>query len=148
TPAAMAEMMMGKASIPAPAARADKPDGLNGKARLILDNVTAHNEMGVQVLRGLSLEVRPHEIVGIAGVSGNGQRELVQVLSGQRPPSGGRQVVQGEKYFASREEIRRHRFHILPEMPLHNACVGNMSTAENLAFRAFDTPPFTRIKWF
>src|SRR5207302_4859473 len=79
---------------------------------------------------------------------GNGQRELVQVLSGQRPPSGGRQEVQGEKYYASREEIRRHRFHILPEMPLHNACVGNMSMAENLAFRAFDKPPFTRIKWF
>jgi ABC-type uncharacterized transport system ATPase subunit len=144
----MAEMMMGKASIPTPASRASKPSGVNGKARLILDNVTAHNDMGVQVLRGLSLEVRPHEIVGIAGVSGNGQRELVQVLSGQRPPSGGRQVVQGHNYFGSREEIRRHHFHILPEMPLHNACVGNMSTAENLAFRAFDQPPFTRIKWF
>jgi ABC-type uncharacterized transport system ATPase subunit len=148
TPAAMAEMMMGKASIPAPASRESKPEGDHGGARLVLDNLTAENEMGVPVLRGLSLEVRPHEIVGIAGVSGNGQRELVQVLSGQRAPSGGRLVVRGEKYTASRQEIRRHRFHVLPEMPLHNACVGNMSTAENLAFRAFDRPPFTRIKWF
>lgn len=148
TPAAMAEMMMGNASIPAPAARQAKPAQCNGGARLILEGITAENEMGVQVLRGLSLEVHPHEIVGIAGVSGNGQRELVQVLSGQRAPSGGRQIVQGKRYFGSRDEIRKHRFHILPEMPLHNACVGNMTTAENLAFRAFDRPPFTRIKWF
>jgi general nucleoside transport system ATP-binding protein len=148
TPATMAEMMMGKASIPAPAARETKPTTAQHTSRLVLENVTAHNEMGVQVLRGLSLEVRPHEIVGIAGVSGNGQRELVQVLAGQRAPSGGRVTVQGLKYSASRNEIRKHRFHILPEMPLQNACVGNMSTAENLAFRGFDKPPFTRIKWF
>ncbi len=148
TPTTMAEMMMGKASIPAPASRQTKPAESKGGARLILDKVTAENEMGVQVLRGLSLEVHPHEIVGIAGVSGNGQRELVQVLSGQRAPTGGTQVVQGKNYFGSRDEIRRHHFHILPEMPLHNACVGNMTTAENLAFRAFDRPPFTRVKWF
>ncbi len=148
TPATMAEMMMGKASIPAPASREVKPEGAKTAARLVLDNVTAENEMGVQVLRGLSLQVKPHEIVGIAGVSGNGQRELVQVLSGQRPPTGGKLQVQGQRYYASREEIRRHHFHILPEMPLHNACVGNMTTAENLAFRGFDKPPFTRIKWF
>jgi len=148
TPAAMAEMMMGKASIPVPASREVKPTGASSNARLVLDGINAHNEMGVQVLRGLSLEVRPHEIVGIAGVSGNGQRELVQVLAGQRAPSGGRMIVQGKKYFGSREEIRRHHFHILPEMPLQNACVGNMSTAENLAFRGFDKPPFTRVKWF
>ena len=148
SPTIMAEMMMGKASIPAPASREVKPADAKNDARLALENVTAENEMGVQVLRGLSLEVRPHEIVGIAGVSGNGQRELVQVLSGQRAPSGGGLKVQGQKYTASRQEIRRHHFHILPEMPLHNACVGNMSTAENLAFRGFDKPPFTRIKWF
>jgi ABC-type uncharacterized transport system ATPase subunit len=148
TPAAMAEMMMGKASIPAPASRESKPAGANGTARLVLDNVTARNELNVEVLRGLSLDVRPHEIVGIAGVSGNGQRELVQVLSGQRAPSGGRLAVQGQNYFARREEIRRHHFHILPEMPLLNACVGDMTTAENLAFRGFDRPPFTRVKWF
>jgi simple sugar transport system ATP-binding protein len=144
----MAEMMMGKASIPAPATRDGTPPQISDAPRLVLDSVTAENEMGVQVLRGLSLKVRPHEIVGIAGVSGNGQRELVQILSGQRAPTGGQILVRGKKYFGSREEIRRHRFHILPEMPLQNACVGNMSTAENLAFRGFDKPPFTRIKWF
>ena len=89
----------------------------------------------------MSLEVHPHEIVGIAGVSGNGQRELVQVLAGQRQASGGQIIVHGDAYGATREEIRKHRFHVLPEMPLQNACVGIMTVAENLAFRKFDRPP-------
>src|SRR5262249_19126229 len=56
-------------------------------------------------------------------------------------PSGGVVRVHGERYRASRAEMRRHRFNVLPEMPLHNACVGTMTTAENLAFRTFDRPP-------
>jgi simple sugar transport system ATP-binding protein len=92
--------------------------------------------------------VQAHEIVGIAGVSGNGQRQLVEVLAGQRAPSGGRVRVHGEDYHASRDEIRRHRFHVLPEMPLLNACVGTMTTAENLAFRVFDRAPLSWVRWF
>ena len=88
----------------------------------------------------------PVEIVGIAGVSGNGQRELVQVLAGQRLASGGRITVKGESYRPVRHEMRRHRFHVLPEMPLQNACVGNMTVAENLAVRVFDRPPLTRMR--
>ena len=70
----------------------------------------------------------------------------MQVLAGQRIASGGKVVVHGETYRASREEIRKHRFHVLPEMPLQNSCVGTMTVAENLAFRKFDRPPFTRAK--
>jgi general nucleoside transport system ATP-binding protein len=92
--------------------------------------------------------VHPHEIVGIAGVSGNGQRELVQVLAGQREASGGQIMVHGEEYRATRDEIRKHRFHVLPEMPLHNACVGIMTVAENLAFRNFDRAPLTFVRQF
>jgi simple sugar transport system ATP-binding protein len=146
TPSAMAEMMMGKASIPEPASREKKPEGAKTAPRLVIEKIVAQNDTGVEVLNGLSLQVRPHEIVGIAGVSGNGQRELVQVLAGQRKIKGGQIHVQGERYFGSRKELRKHHFHLLPEMPLQNACVGNMSTAENLAFRAFDTPLCTRIK--
>ena len=77
-------------------------------------------------------------------MSGNGQRELVQVLAGQRRHRAAASIhVHGEAYRATRDEIRRHRFHVLPEMPLHNACVGTMTTGENLAFRTFDRPPLT-----
>ena len=64
------------------------------------------------------------------------------MLAGQRTPHGGQVRVHGERYRATRAEMRRHRFNVLPEMPLHNACVGTMTTAENLAFRTFDRPPF------
>jgi simple sugar transport system ATP-binding protein len=146
-PVSLAEMMMGTATLPEQAAREDLPHGTPGKPRLLIEDLTADDETGVQVLRGLSLRVRSQEIVGIAGVSGNGQRQLVQVLAGQRIPLAGRILVHGEDYRATRDEIRRHHFHVLPEMPLHNACVGTMTTAENLAFRTFDRPPLTLARW-
>jgi general nucleoside transport system ATP-binding protein len=86
--------------------------------------------------------VRAGEIVGVAGVSGNGQRQLVEVLAGQREPSGGEIRIDGKPYHATREEMRRHKISCLPEEPLRNACVARMSVAENLVFRNFDEPPF------
>src|SRR5438309_7856333 len=64
TPAAMAEMMMGKASIPEPASRVSKPEGAAAAPRLVIDSIVARNDTGVEILKGLSLHVRPHEIVG------------------------------------------------------------------------------------
>ncbi len=147
-PKALATMMMGTATLPEQAARQEMAADRPGEPRLVIDRLDATDDTGVPALAGLSLSVRPHEIVGIAGVSGNGQRELVQVLAGQRASDGGRLHVHGEDYTATREEIRRHRFHVLPEMPLHNACVGTMTTGENLAFRTFDRPPLTLARWF
>jgi len=147
-PKAMSEMMMGKATLPEPAARTEISHEEAAEVKLVIKNLTADDDCGVQVLNSLSLRVRTHEIVGIAGVSGNGQRELVQVLAGQRLPTGGTIYVHGESYAGSRGEIRRHHFHVLPEMPLQNACVGKMSTAENLAFRTFDQAPLTRARRF
>ncbi len=147
-PKILAEMMMGTAQLPDKAARETVAVNGEHKPRLVIEDLHAHDDTGLPALEGLTLSVRPHEIVGIAGVSGNGQHELVQVLGGQRALRGGRICVTGEEYRAQREEIRRHRFHVLPEMPLHNACVGNMTTGENLAFRTFDRPPLSRAKWF
>ena len=86
----------------------------------------------------MTLAVRAGEIVGIAGVSGNGQSELVEVLAGQRDATGGSMLVEGEVYFARRAETQRHHLALLPEEPLRNACVGRMSVAENMAMRNFD----------
>jgi len=148
SPEEMAKMMMGTAEIPRPAAREACGELRAEHPRLVLRELTAHDETGVAVLRGLSLAVKTHEIVGIAGVSGNGQRHLVQVLAGQRAASSGQVFVHGERYHARREQTHRHRLRLLPEMPLQNACVGIMTTAENLAFRDFDRPPLTRARWF
>jgi simple sugar transport system ATP-binding protein len=148
TPEAMARMMMGSATLPKPAERAANGKTAAPTAPLVIRKLNADDEIGVPALSGLSLEVKAHEIVGIAGVSGNGQRELVQVLAGQRELSGGEVLVNGELFRGSRSEINRHHFRVLPEMPLQNACVATMSVAENLAFRKFDGRPMTRLRRF
>ncbi len=147
SPSRMAEMMMGAAKLPEPALRQGKARA-EAEPRLQIDRLRADDETGVPALRGLTLHVRPHEIVGIAGVSGNGQRELVQVLAGQRTACGGSIAVHGEPYGATRQEMRRHKLRVLPEMPLQNACVGPMTTGENLAFRNFDRAPLTLARLF
>jgi simple sugar transport system ATP-binding protein len=95
----------------------------------------------------LNLTIAAGEIVGIAGVSGNGQRELVEALIGQRPRAGGEILVGGEPFHATRDEIRRHRVFSLPEEPLRNACVPAMSVAENMTLRNFDRPPQSAGPW-
>jgi simple sugar transport system ATP-binding protein len=148
-PKTMAQMMMGTATLPEPAIRENVNGNGHNKAPLLrIVGLTADDDTGLPALEGIDLAVLPHEIVGLAGVSGNGQRELVQVLGGQRAFTGGQLIVNGKAYRATRDEIHRHDFHVLPEMPLQNACVGNMTTAENLAFRHFDRVPLTWGRWF
>jgi ABC-type uncharacterized transport system ATPase subunit len=114
---------------------------------LEIKDMHADDELGVPVLQGLSLAVHPGEILGIAGVSGNGQDELVEVLAGQRLPSRGQVVVNGIDYSPTRTQMHEARVRVLPESPLRNACVAHMSVAENIAFRCFDVKPYTRAKW-
>ena len=137
--AAMAEMMIGQREVKQSVNRAARE---TGAPVLEIDGLEAVDDTGQPAVEGLDLTVRAGEIVGIAGVSGNGQRELIEVLGGQRRPSGGSIKVQGEVYGATRAEMLRHKVACLPEEPLRNACVGHMSVADNMAFRRFDQPPF------
>ncbi|WP_437283643.1 ABC transporter ATP-binding protein [Sorangium sp. So ce375] len=144
TPAAMAEMMVGAqpAQVSAP-----RGDAKAGEPILRVEGLAASDDRGRPALDGVTLTVHRGEIVGIAGVSGNGQEELVEVLAGQRAARGGSVLVHHERYVAGREQIRRHRVRCLPEEPLRNACVPAMSVAENIGLRVFDRPPFTRLRW-
>ena len=67
-----------------------------GDAISSLRGMSALNDRGAPAVRDLSLQVAAGEIVGVAGVSGNGQRELVEVLAGQREPEGGESMVAGQ----------------------------------------------------
>ncbi|MEO1276821.1 MAG: ATP-binding cassette domain-containing protein, partial [Pseudomonadota bacterium] len=87
------------------------------------------------------LVVHGGEILGIAGISGNGQPELMEILTGQRPLRAGEITVKGAPYGATRAEARDLKVRYLPEEPLKNASAPRMSVAENLAFRDFDTGP-------
>ncbi len=147
TPARLAEMMVGAREIPeAHAARANGRDP--GRApRLVVEELVVDNDGGLVAVDRVSLAVRPGEIVGIAGVSGNGQRELVETLIGQRVPVSGQVSVDGRPYRATRGAIRFHGAFSLPEEPFRNACVPGMTVAENMALRNFDRPPLAAGPW-
>ncbi len=144
TPDTMARTMIGAEELTVQPART----GEAGAARLELEKLVALDDAGAIAVNNVSLQVRAGEIVGIAGVSGNGQRQLVEVLAGQREAESGGIRVAGEAYHAAREEMRRHRMSLLPEEPLKNACVGGMSVADNIAFREFDCAPFASGGWW
>jgi ABC-type uncharacterized transport system ATPase subunit len=142
----LAAMMMG-AEINAPPLQRDA-QATGHEPILELENLEVQNDRGELAVRGASLSVRPGEIVGVAGVSGNGQRELVESLSGQRALEGGTIRIQSDPFMPDRQSMRKHRFYCLPEEPLRNACVPEMSVGENLALRVFDQPQFTRGRFF
>ncbi len=131
----MAAMMMGEARLPAPAARTGQP----GATVLALTGARALDRSGLKEIAIDRLEVRAGEILGIAGISGNGQMELMEMLTGQRPLSAGAMTVRGRPYHATRAEERQMNIRYLPEEPLKNACAPRMSVAENIGFRSFDT---------
>ncbi len=134
----MAEMMMGEKKEPTPVAKTHHPEAV---PVLEIRDLHANKDSGVEAVHGINLTVHSGEIVGIAGISGNGQRELIEVLAGQREAAAGQIVVNGERYHATRAEMTRHKVFALPEEPLRNACVAHMSVAENMALRTFDRPP-------
>lgn len=115
--------------------------------RLEVRELSVLNDKGTPAVRALSLEVRPGEIVGIAGISGNGQKELTEALLGQRQSASGEIRIDGARYTASRREMQQGKVFSLPEEPLRNACIANMSVADNLALRNFDQPPLCRQGW-
>jgi len=146
TPQQLAQAMVGEGrvqlALPPRQAQQDLPP-----VRLSIDGLTVMGDRGEPAVRGLSLSVRAGEIVGVAGVSGNGQRELMQSLVGQRARADGRVEVDGLPFGATRAENRRLGVRSLPEEPLLNACVPDLSVAHNVAMRQFDEAPFARAGW-
>ncbi len=163
SPALLASAMMGE-SAAEPAAQASQATPADATATpvapqaasasgaaasvpaLSVQALCAMGDRGTMALHGINLQVQPGEILGVAGVSGNGQRELVEALVGQRPRASGTVQVGGQPYAATREENRRFMVRSLPEEPLRNACVGDLSVAENMALRDFDQPPLSRSR--
>ncbi|HYM96766.1 MAG TPA: ABC transporter ATP-binding protein, partial [Candidatus Sulfotelmatobacter sp.] len=88
----IATMMVGRAVL----LRVDKKPAKPGAVAFKVDNLTANADNGVQVLKGVSFDLHQGEILGIAGVEGNGQSELMEVLAGTRHVTGGR-VLLAEK---------------------------------------------------
>jgi len=104
-----------------------------GAPVLEVSGLSAQGDRGLPALRGVDLAVRAGEIYGLAGVSGNGQRELIEVLAGLRVPSGGRVRVDGvDRAGADAATLRRAGVAHVPEDRLALGVAPRMSVAENL----------------
>lgn len=131
----MAAMMIGEKELMATGGR----QSVSGDTVLCAKNIKALDRSGLKTIQIDNLSVKSGEIVGIAGISGNGQMELMEILAGQRSLLAGEVSVKGEAFTATRRECRDNNVRYLPEEPLRNACAPKMSVAENIAFRSFDS---------
>lgn len=146
TPAELAHWMMGQARTEQVSA-ARLPVAVDAQTGLQVSHLHVNNDRGVTAVNDLSLQVRRGEIVGLAGISGNGQKELVESLLGQRRRLSGEIRINGNTYQANRQEMCEQKVFALPEEPLRNACIAGMTVAENMALRNFDVTPFRRRGW-
>jgi ABC-type uncharacterized transport system ATPase subunit len=123
----------------------DRGESKPGDVALTLEAVEAKDDRGSVVVHGVDLEVRSGEILGIAGVAGNGQDELVEAIVGLRRASSGRIALHGTDITrASPREVNeagvayvpadRHRFGLVLSFPL----------ADNLVLTNYHRPPFAR----
>ena len=121
-----------------------KQDVQMGQVVLQLDDVSALNDLGTPALRNVSLELKGGEILGVAGVSGNGQRELDEVVTGMRKPTSGRVILEGNDVTKRRpDEVRRAGVaHVCEEHK--TGFVFDFSLKENLILQPFIAEQFKR----
>jgi simple sugar transport system ATP-binding protein len=141
----MAAMMIGDAVVRPSAARVKAP---RSEKMLEIAGLHVNNDEGKAAVDGFDLTIKAGEIVGIAGVSGNGQSQLVEALSGQRPIQTGQVLVRDQNFEPTRDHFYKFKVYGLPEEPLKNATAPVMSVAENMAFRGFDKPPIASFGWW
>jgi general nucleoside transport system ATP-binding protein len=115
-----------------------------GDVVLEIEQLEARSSRNLPALRGVSFALHRGEILGIAGVAGNGQSELVEVLAGLRSPEAGSVRLLGQPLPAHPARLFALGVAHIPEDRIHMGTVPSMSVAENLALRAFDRPPLAR----
>jgi len=128
--------------------RVDKPPARTGEVLLSVQDLHVRDDRGIEKVRGISLEVRAGEIVGIAGVDGNGQTELIEALTGLRRAESGRIDVGGrELHHASPREVLDSGLGHIPEDRQRLGLVLEFSLAENVALHDYSTPPDSKWGW-
>jgi general nucleoside transport system ATP-binding protein len=144
TPEGLARLMVGREVV----LRVEKPQAQPGDTLLQVEGLTVFDERGLETVRDISFDVKAGEIVGIAGVDGNGQSELIDALTGLRRPSQGRIVAAGKDITAagSRECLDVGVGHI-PEDRQLRGLVLDFTLAENLALHDFREEPDSKWGW-
>jgi simple sugar transport system ATP-binding protein len=116
-----------------------------GAPLLALQGVSALGVTGQPALCDVSLQVQAGEILGVAGVSGNGQREVAEVIAGLRPVTAGRLCFDGaDVTHWSTAQRTASGLAYIPEERMHDGVVQDFSVAENLILQDHTRPPFSR----
>lgn len=137
---AIADLMVGKA-----VAEVVRIPALPGETLLEFDDVSLH-AAGHQALSGVNLKLRSGEIVGLAGVSGNGQSGIAALISGLAVPSSGTLKLYGEAITkVSPRDLVEAGVARMPEDRQHDGVVGTMSVADNIAIEEVRSPAFSRM---
>jgi simple sugar transport system ATP-binding protein len=116
-----------------------------GEVRLHLEDVSCGSDRGTPGLRGVSLEVRSGEILGVAGVSGNGQRELAEIITGLRKVVSGRVRLEGREVTNFPPgELTDRMLSYIPEERMRDGMISEFAVAENLILREHHKQPYSR----
>ncbi|MGC9467960.1 MAG: ABC transporter ATP-binding protein [Anaerolineae bacterium] len=140
-PRELARLMVGREVL----FRIDKQPADPGDKVLVLRDVCADNDRGLPALRGISLTIRQGEILGIAGVAGNGQQELAEVVTGLRPITRGEMLINSQDLTncTPLEVIRSGVSHI-PADRMGMGTVGGMAVSDNIAMKGYRSPPLAK----
>ncbi|MEZ5409947.1 MAG: ABC transporter ATP-binding protein [Acidimicrobiales bacterium] len=138
TTESLAELMVGRSVV----LRVDKGDAAPGPVVLSVQNLEVRDDRRQTTVRGATFEVHAGEIVGIAGVEGNGQRELVEAITGIRPIHAGTVTIEGFTVHGHPRTVREHGVAYIPEDRERDGLVGNYSVADNLVLTEYHRPPY------
>jgi ABC-type uncharacterized transport system ATPase subunit len=122
----------------------DKKPCQPGDVILDVRDIYAENDKGLPALRGLSLNVRAGEIVGVAGVAGNGQSELSQVISGMRQCKQGQVLLGGDTISNHSTYGIQHGMAYVPEDRNHVGSAPNLSITDNIIMKKYRKPPILK----
>jgi simple sugar transport system ATP-binding protein len=115
-----------------------------GEIRLELENISCGSDRGTPGLRDVSLAVHSAEILGIAGVSGNGQRELAEVITGLRKNTAGRVRLEGEDVTGFQAaELTDRMLSYIPEERMRDGMIKEFTVAENMILREHQKQPYS-----
>jgi ABC-type uncharacterized transport system ATPase subunit len=137
----LAHLMVGREVL----LRVEKAPVAAGSSRLSLHDVWVMGDRGIPALKGVSFEVCAGEILGVAGVSGNGQRELAEVISGLRRPTQGKILLDETDVTGWQPEpLIRHGLAYIPEERMRDGVIRELSVEENLMVEDHGRAPYAR----
>jgi len=140
----LARMMVGREVL----LRVEKSPATPGEPLLAVEDLHVLGDLGLGAVNGISFDVRRGEIVGLAGVDGNGQSELVEALSGLRKVEAGAVRLEGRDVTGASAHTVLHRgLGHIPEDRQRRGLVLNFTLAENLALHDYASEPNSRFGW-